>query len=225
MVRVVPVLAVTLTLAACDGAGAESPQSDHPLYPWVCVSQPLERVAIDGRAQATVGQPTDAAAQARRLYEAEKWDSAIVALAPVVRGATGDDEGNRQLAEYMLAKALFRAGRFVDCVARFRAIARVPDHAKHGETLLWIAKLAQQPETRGLVDPSDLQTYTDADASRFDNPQQRDTYYDIAYFLGVQRYRSGKRADAAALFHAVGPGSRYHAEAARCAILANGGVP
>ena len=35
-------------------------------------------------------------------------------LEPIARGVTGDDEGNRQLAEYMLAKALFREHGFAD---------------------------------------------------------------------------------------------------------------
>jgi hypothetical protein len=220
MASLVIAAAAAVALAACEpSTPAEAPEAS-PIFPWTCVPDPLTPVQVDNRPPATVGQPTETAAQARRLYEAERWTDAIVMLEPVARGVTGDDEGNRQLAEYMLAKALFRVHRWPECVARFQAIAHTPNHLKHGETLLWIVKLARQPQTRTLVDPSDLETYTPADAARFDNAQQRDVYWQIAYLLGVQRYRSGRMGEAAALFGAVAPGSPYHADAQRCFLLA-----
>jgi hypothetical protein len=86
--------------------------------------------------------------------------------------------------------------------------------------LVEAAVAACEPQARSLIDPSDLQTYTAADAARFDNAQQRELYWQIAYLLGVQRYRAGKRDEAAALFSAVAPGSPYRTQAQRCFLLA-----
>ena len=57
---------------------------------------------------AQAGQPTDAAAQAKRLYESEKWWDAAQALFRVSTGETGDDEGNKEIAQFNLAKALYK---------------------------------------------------------------------------------------------------------------------
>ena len=67
---------------------------------------------------ATAGQPTEAAAQAKRLYDREKWWDAAKALYRVSTGETGDDEGNKQIAQFNLAKALYKLkfypGRVLD---------------------------------------------------------------------------------------------------------------
>lgn len=213
--RAVAVVAV-LASVACGGSEPEA-RSAVVTAAWTCTRQPLTPAPVDVRPVATVGTPTPAAAQARRLYEEEKWDAAVTALGPVVRGATEDDEGNRQLAQYMLGKALFRLNRFDECMAVFRAIARAPHHLKHSEVLLWFAKLESTPATGGLVDPSDLATYTPADIAAFDNAEQRPLYWQLAYMLGVERLRAGKREEAAALFARVGPESPYHGAAVDCA--------
>ena len=54
------------------------------------------------------GQMTEEAAQAKRLFDGEKWSEAALALYRVRNGETGDDEGNKQIAQYHLAIALYR---------------------------------------------------------------------------------------------------------------------
>jgi hypothetical protein len=216
-----PALSVALGAAiasvACGGTPGPEARSAGVTSAWTCTSEPLNAASIDARPAATVGTPTPAAAQARRLYEEEKWDAAITAFAPVVRGATEDDEGNRQLAQFLLAKALYRVHRYDECVGLLRGIARAPHHLKHNEVLLWFAKLAAETATRSLVDPSDLTTYTPADLAPFDNPEQRAVYWQLSYMLGVQRLRAGKREEATVLFAAVKAESPYHSAAVACA--------
>jgi hypothetical protein len=168
-------------------------------------------------AEAEVGQPSEAAARARRLYESERYRDAIPALQAVIAGQTGDDEGNRQLSQFFLAKALFRTRSYARAAAAFRAIARAPAHLKHAETLLWLARLAAMPETAAMTEPSDLATYSVDDVRRFDNPEQRTVYWQLSYLLGVERLRAGQRAEAASLFAAVPGESPLHAAAVRCA--------
>src|SRR5882672_6062315 len=64
------------------------------------------------------GQMSEAAAQAKRLFDRERWEESIPALRSVADGTTRDDDGNRQLADYHLAIAYFRTGRFAECAAR-----------------------------------------------------------------------------------------------------------
>ena len=63
---------------------------------------------------------------------------------------TGDDEGNKQLAQYHLAIALYRLQFYQASYAIFSEIAEKPNHLKFSETLLWLAKLATQLVRIGL---------------------------------------------------------------------------
>src|SRR5262245_24307918 len=56
-----------------------------------------------GEGPPTAGQMTDETADAKRLFDHERWAEAAAANRRVVDGDTGDDEGNRQIAEYHLA--------------------------------------------------------------------------------------------------------------------------
>jgi len=58
-------------------------------------------------AAVTAGQMTESAAAAKGLFDKEKWSEAAQALHRVVSGETGDDAGNKQLAEYYLAICLY----------------------------------------------------------------------------------------------------------------------
>ncbi len=66
---------------------------------------------------------TEEAAQDRRLFEAERWAEAIPALKKVAEGETGDDEGNKQTAQYNLAVACRRQSQ---CRTRRRSASRSP---------------------------------------------------------------------------------------------------
>ena len=107
----------------------------------------------DNSPPAQAGQPTDAASQAKRLYESEKWWDAAQALYRVSTGETGDDEGNKQIAQFNLAKALYKLKFFQAAYSIFSEIADKPNHLKYNETLLWLAKLATDlPEPADIVE-------------------------------------------------------------------------
>src|SRR5258708_30180089 len=91
---------------------------------------------VDNSPPAVAGQPTAAAAQAKRLYENEKWWDAAQALFRVSSGETGDDEGNKQIAQFNLAKALYKLKFFQGAYSIFSEIADRPNHLKYNETLL-----------------------------------------------------------------------------------------
>ena len=89
-------------------------------------------------------QMTEEAANAKRLFDTERWSEAALGLYRVYKGETGDDGGNRQVAQYHLAIALYRLKFFQASYGIFSEIADKPNHLKFAETLLWLSKLATQ---------------------------------------------------------------------------------
>ncbi|HEV8550042.1 MAG TPA: hypothetical protein VGQ57_13455, partial [Polyangiaceae bacterium] len=153
-------------------------------------------------ASVTAGQMTESAAAAKQLFDKEKWSEAAQALHRVVSGETGDDAGNKQLAEYYLAICLYRLKFYQASYAIFSVIADNPNHLKFKETLLWLAKLALQlPEPADIIER--VGKYTDEQVARFDNPQQRELYWQLNYMLGRYKYRNRQYEEAIRLFQMV----------------------
>ncbi|MGH7194576.1 MAG: hypothetical protein ACREJM_13745, partial [Candidatus Saccharimonadales bacterium] len=141
---------------------------------------------VDNSPPAVAGQPTAAARQAKRLYEHEKWWDAAKALYRVSSGETGDDEGNKEIAQFNLAKALYRLKFYQGAYSIFSEIADKPNHLKYNETLLWLAKLATDlPEPADVIER--VGKYNEAHVAKFNNKEQEELYWQLNYLLG--RYR------------------------------------
>jgi len=159
----------------------------------------------------TAGQMTEEAAQAKRLFDAERWSDAALILKRVVDGDTGDDEGNKQIAQYHLAIALYRLQFYQASYAIFSQVADKPNHLKFNETLLWLSKLATQlPEPADIIER--VGKYKSEQVSRFNNPQQRDLYWQLNYLLGRYKYRNRNYEEAISLFDKVDKKSRYYVQ-------------
>jgi hypothetical protein len=170
----------------------------------------------DGAAAApsavTAGTMTEAAAAAKQLFDKERWNEAAQALHRVVSGETGDDPGNKQLAEYFLAISLYRLKFYQASYAIFSVIADNPNHLKFKETLLWLAKLATQlPEPADIIER--VGKYSDDQVSRFDNEQQRDLFWQLNYMLGRYKYRNRQYEESIRLFQRVDRRSEYYVKA------------
>jgi tetratricopeptide (TPR) repeat protein len=158
------------------------------------------------------GQPTQAAAQAKRLYEAEKWWDAAKALYRVSTGETGDDEGNKQLAEFNLAKALYKLRFYQAAYSIFSEISDKPNHLKYGDTLLWLAKLATDlPEPADIIER--VGKYNEDQIGKFNNKEQQELFWQLNYLLGRYKYRNGEFPDALSLFDKVDRTSKYYVQA------------
>jgi tetratricopeptide (TPR) repeat protein len=161
------------------------------------------------QAPVVAGQMTEAAASAKQLFDKERWNEAAQALHRVVSGETGDDPGNKQLAEYFLAISLYRLKFYQASYAIFSVIADNPNHVKFKETLLWLAKLATQlPEPADIIER--VGKYNDEQVGRFDNDQQRDLYWQLNYMLGRYKYRNRQYEEAIRLFQKVDRKSEYY---------------
>ncbi|MCL2726039.1 MAG: hypothetical protein FWD69_16560 [Polyangiaceae bacterium] len=155
------------------------------------------------------GQMTEAAAQAKRLFDKDAWTDAALALYRVYKGETGDDEGNRQLAQYYLAISLYRLKFYQSSYGIFSEIADKPNHLKFNETLLWLAKLATDlPEPADIVER--VGKYNDEQIAKFNNQNQRELFWQLNYLLGRYKYRNRQYDDALRLFSKVDRKSKYY---------------
>ncbi|HVY48518.1 MAG TPA: hypothetical protein VHB21_21665 [Minicystis sp.] len=160
----------------------------------------------------TAGQMTEEAAQGKRLFDAERWSEAALILKKVVDGDTGDDEGNKQIAQYHLAISLYRLQFYQASYAIFSSIADKPNHLKFNDTLLWLSKLATQlPEPADIIER--VGKFKSDQIARFNNPQQKDLYWQLNYLLGRYKYRNRNYEEAIALFEKVDRHSKYYVQA------------
>jgi hypothetical protein len=167
---------------------------------------------VDNSPPAVAGQPTAAASQAKRLYENEKWWDAAQALFRVSSGETGDDEGNKQIAQFNLAKALYKLKFFQGAYSIFSEIADKPNHLKYNETLLWLAKLATDlPEPADIIER--VGKYNEEHVAKFNNKEQEDLFWQLNYLLGRYKYRNGQFPEALELFDKVDRRSKYYVQA------------
>jgi hypothetical protein len=224
--------AMTALLAAMvlTGTSAEAQRKKKPAPPPAAAAQPAPvdlddsspapakggkkgtTAAADTGPAAQAGQPTDAAAQAKRLYESEKWWDAAQALFRVSSGETGDDEGNKQIAQFNLAKALYKLKFYQGAYSIFSEIADKPNHLKYNETLLWLAKLATDlPEPADIVER--VGKYNEQQVGKFNNKEQKDLFWQLNYLLGRYKYRNGQYADALNLFEKVNRSSKFYVQA------------
>lgn len=161
---------------------------------------------------AVAGQMTEQAAQARRLFDGEKWSEAALALYKVHQGETGDDAGNKELAQYYLAISLYRLKLYQAAYNIFSEIADKPNHLKFNETLLWLAKLATDlPEPADIVER--VGKYSDDQIAKFDNNNQRELFWQLNYLLGRYKYRNRQYEEALRLFSKVNRESKYYVKA------------
>jgi tetratricopeptide (TPR) repeat protein len=173
---------------------------------------PVHKTKADNSPPPVPGQPTQAAAQAKRLYEGEKWSDAAKALYRVTTGETGDDEGNKQLAQFNLAKSLYKLRFYQAAYSIFSEISDKPNHLKYSDTLLWLAKLATDlPETADIIER--VGKYNEDQVARFNNKEQQELFWQLNYLLGRYKYRNGDFPDSLRLFEKVDSNSKYYVQA------------
>jgi len=160
----------------------------------------------------TAGQMTEEAAAANRLFDRERWAEAALGLYRVHKGETGDDLGNRQIAQYHLAISLYRLRFYQASYVLFSEISDNPNHLKFNETLLWLARLATQlPEPADVVER--VGKYSADQIARFKNRQQIDLYWQLNYLLGRYKYRNRAYDEAIELFEKVDRRSAHYVQA------------
>jgi len=155
-----------------------------------------------GGVAAVAGDPTEGMARAKKAFDEKRWAQAAQGMYDVVSGTTGDDPGNKQLAEFYLAQSLYYLKFFQGSFDGFAKIAGNPQHLKFNETLLWIAKLSiEMPPAADFI--SHVGKFSEETLSRFDNATQKEVFWKLNYFLGRYKYKEGAYEDAIKFFQRV----------------------
>ncbi len=160
------------------------------------------------------GQGTSTLSQAQARFQKKSYGQAAKLFYDVVSGVSGDDPGNKQIAEFQMAQSLYYLRFYQASFDIFSSIADTENHLKHSETLPWLAKLSLDlPEPADII--SSLGKYSEEDLSRFnsDNKAQQEIYWKLNYFLGRYHYRQGDFETSIKIFSRVSAESAEYVKA------------
>jgi tetratricopeptide (TPR) repeat protein len=148
--------------------------------------------------------------RALKLYDAEDYPMASIELNKVVEGQSGDDEANKQRAEFYMGKALFNLKYYSASLSYFdRIVQKGPAHRYYAKTLQWLSSLSRfLPESAGVLEK--IGKYTREDLEQPALEPVRDELY---YLLGRYHYGKGNFKDAISLFSTVPEKSEFFPKA------------
>ncbi|MBZ0119100.1 MAG: tetratricopeptide repeat protein [Sandaracinaceae bacterium] len=159
------------------------------------------------------GPPSEALANALRLYQQERYMEASVQFQRVVEGETQDAPANVQKAQFFLGKALYHLRFYQSALAIFDEITQQGQgHLYFGQTLQWLAQLATQlPEPAGIIEK--VGRYGVDQLEQFNNSESAELYNHLIYLMGRFKYGQGEFDEAIALFERVDRQSPYYVHA------------
>ncbi|HEY2749539.1 MAG TPA: hypothetical protein VGL86_33195 [Polyangia bacterium] len=156
------------------------------------------------------GPPSKVLERALKLYDAEDYANASIELNKVIEGQSGDDEANKQRAEFFMGKTLFNMKYYSASLSYFdRIVQKGPNHRYYQKTLQWLASLSRfLPESAGVLEK--IGKYTKAD---LDQPALEPVRDELYYLLGRYHYAKGNFKDAIDLFSSVPEKSEFYPKA------------
>jgi tetratricopeptide (TPR) repeat protein len=156
------------------------------------------------------GPPTKTLERALKLYESDDYPMASIELNKVIEGQSGDDESNKQRAEFYMGKALFNMKYYSASLSYFdRIVQKGPAHKYYAKTLQWLASLSRfLPESAGVLDK--IGKYNRQD---LDQPALEPVKDELYYLLGRYHYSKGNFQDAVTLFGSVPEKSEFYPKA------------
>jgi len=159
------------------------------------------------------GPPSEALANALRLYQQEHYMEASVQFQRVVEGNSQDAPANVQKAQFFLGKALYHLRFYQSALAIFDEITQQGQgHLYFGQTLQWLAQLATQlPEPAGIVER--VGRYGVDQLEQFNQPDSAELYNHLIYLMGRFKYQQGEFDEAIQLFERVDRNSPYFVHA------------
>jgi TolA-binding protein len=148
------------------------------------------------------GPPSEALANALRLYQQEKYAQAAVQLQRVIQGETKDEPGNVQKAQFFLGKSLFQLKFYQAALGVFEEIAMMATgHLYFQNALQWLAQLSRElPEPAGIVGLVGRYGDSIAVLQEFNKPETANLYNELLYLLGRFWYQQGEFAKARDFF-------------------------
>jgi tetratricopeptide (TPR) repeat protein len=160
------------------------------------------------------GQPSEAMANALRLYQQERYQESCVQFQRVVENETGDMPAQIQKAQFHLGKCLYHLRFYQSALAVFDEILEHQGgrHLYFASSLQWLAQLASR-----LPEPADIirrvGRYSPEQLAQFNNAESRDLYNQLLYLLGRAKYNDGNFEEAVNLFGQVQRNSPFYVQA------------
>jgi hypothetical protein len=145
-----------------------------------------------------------------KLYDSEDYYSASIELFKVVEGESGDTEANKQKAEFVMGKTLYKLKFYSASLSYFdKIVQKGAAHPHYNETLKWLASLSREvSDSAGVLDK--IGKYNRAELEQPALESVRDELY---FLLGKYNYNKGKFKEAVSLFGAVSPKSEFYVQA------------
>jgi TolA-binding protein len=159
------------------------------------------------------GPPSEALANALRLYTQERYQEAAVQFQRVVEGETPDAPANVQKAQFFLGKCLYHLHYYQSALAVFDEISEMQrNHIFFDQTLQWLAQLASQlPEPAGIIDK--IGRFGVDQLEQFNNADNGDLYNQLLYLMGRSKYNQGEFDKAIELFGKVDKENKWFVKA------------
>ncbi|HND12978.1 MAG TPA: hypothetical protein PLY80_21205, partial [Pseudomonadota bacterium] len=180
------VAAVATCLAFAGPAEAKKKQKDADLQP----AQPAATPAAQGGGGAVAAPTVESSAppsktleRALKLYDSEDYYMASIELNKVVEGQSGDDEGNKQRAEFFMGKTLFNLKYYSASLSYFNKIVdKGQSHRYYQKTLQWLASLSRfLPESAGVLEKIGKYNRQDLEQPALE-PVRNELYYLLARY-------------------------------------------
>lgn len=158
------------------------------------------------------GPPSEALANALRLYSQEAYMEAAVQFNRVVSGETNDAPANVQKAQFFLAKCLYHLKFYQSALSIFEEIVnKGSSHLYFKATLQWLAQLSKVlPEPAGIVGLTGHYGDSLEVLSEFNRPETQDLYHELLYLMGKYWYAQGEFGAARRFFLEIPSKSKYY---------------
>jgi tetratricopeptide (TPR) repeat protein len=170
-----------------------------------------------GQPQATSapaeGPPSETLANGLRLYQGERYPEAAVQFQRVIEGETKDAAGNKQKAQFFLAKSLYHLKYYQSALAIFDEVSQLgKGHLFYDQTLQWLAQLASQlPEPAGIIEK--VGRYDVSQIDQFNQGEGKQFYGQLLYLQGRSKYSQGEFEQAISLFEKVPKDNKWYVQA------------
>jgi tetratricopeptide (TPR) repeat protein len=151
------------------------------------------------------GPPSEALANALRLYQQEHYAQAAVQFQRIVQGETGDQPANVQKAQFFLGKCFYHLGFYQSALGVFEEIALMSTgHLYFQTTLQWLAQLSRElPEPAGIIGLVGRYGDSVSVLQEFNKPETKDLYNELLYLMGRYWYQQGEFAKSRDFFMAI----------------------
>ncbi len=159
------------------------------------------------------GPASETLANGLRLYKEERYPEASVQFQRVIEGETRDGPGNKQKAQFFLAKSLYHLKYYQSALALFDEISQQGrSHLFFDQTLQWLAQLASQlPEPAGIIEK--VGRYDISMIEQFNQGEGKAFYGQLLYLQGRSKYAQGEFDQAIQLFEKVPEDNKWYVQA------------